>query len=76
MDSEMVELSKMFPFVNEDAEIQRAVNKSNLDKMLRELQSQIIIFYVISNILHLKKKLKELLPLGQNDNMAEKAKSS
>ena len=37
MDFEMVELSKRFPYVNEEAEIQRAVNKSGLDKMLRNL---------------------------------------
>ena len=37
LDSRMVELSKRFPFINEDAEMQRPVNKSNLDKMLREL---------------------------------------
>ena len=37
MDLKMVELSKRFPFINEDAEMQRPVNKSNLDKMLREL---------------------------------------
>ena len=35
MDLEMVELSRRFPFVNDDAEMQRAANKSTLDKMLR-----------------------------------------
>ena len=35
MDLEMLELSKRFPFINDDAEMQRAANKSTLDKMLR-----------------------------------------
>ena len=35
-DFEMVELSKRFPYVNEEAEMQRGVNKSSLDKMLRK----------------------------------------
>ena len=37
MDSKMVDLSKRFPFINEDAETQRAANKSSLEKMLRDI---------------------------------------
>ena len=36
LDLEMVELSKRFPYVNEEAEMARPVNKSNLEKMLRK----------------------------------------
>ena len=37
MDSKMEDLSKRFPFINEDAETQRAANKSSLEKMLRDI---------------------------------------